>query len=836
MGRASLSDFFAELAPTPGEFLIHDDGYRCHARTYAATARAARAFASRLRDAGVRQGDRMLLWGDNAPEWVVALWGALISGVVVVPLDSRSPRDFVERVAAIVDARLWVVDSGRAADAAASARVARAGRLPHWNLADTPWSADGPEPDVTIAPDDTAEIVFTSGATADPKGVVLTHRNILANLGPIEREIRKFRRYGQPFFPLRFLNLLPLSHMFGQTMATFIPPLLPGTTVFMRGCNPADIVRTIKAHRVSVLVCVPRVLEVLRTYVRHAAPSTQNLSSPDVHWVRRWWRHLDAHRQFGLKFWCAVVGGAPLDRDVEAFWSRAGFLVIQGYGLTETAPVVALNHPLFARRGSVGRPLEGTEVRLAPDGEILVRGDNVTRGYYNAPDATGDAFEDGWLKTGDVGEVDGDGRLFVRGRKKEMIVGPDGLNVFPPDVERVLNTIIGVRESAVVGRTEGSHETVWAVLVLDDGVDTEAVVAAANAALAPHQRLRGALRWPAGELPRTEGTGKLKRVAIGHWANGVEAPSAPAPLGNGLEATLGKYAHGRPVGPGTTLDDLGLTSLDRVELMVDIEQRLNVALDEQAFSAVTRVGDLARLIERDTQADTGGAAAAPFPAWNTSWPARAVRRAVLGAFLLPFARFYAPASVTGLDHVIRSDGPVIFAANHQSHMDTPAIMAALPASRRYRLAPAMAKEFFADHFHPEGVPAARRWAMTVLYYLVALCFNPFPLPQREAGSREALRYMGALASRGYSILIYPEGRRTDAGEIEPFRPGVGMMAARLDLAVIPIRLEGLDHVLHRSWNWPRRHRVRIAFGPPLVPGGETPVEFVAAVERAVREL
>ena len=373
-----------------------------------------------------------------------------------------------------------------------------------------------------------AEIIFTSGATADPKGVVITHRNVLANIVPVEREVLKYRKWGRPFFPLRFLNLLPLSHMFGQAMATFIPPMLPGTVIFMRGYNPADIAAQIKSRRVSVLVSVPKILEVLREHVRatlrpaakSAATTRGALQGRHVltRTLRRWWHYRHVHRLFGWKFWAFVVGAAPLETELEAFWGEMGFAVIQGYGLTETAPIVTLNHPFGTKRGSVGKAIAGVEMKIAPDGEILVRGDNVTTGYFGADEGAASAFEDGWFHTGDIGEIGEDGQLFIRGRKKEMIVTPEGLNVFPDDVERVLNRQPGVRESAVVGGEK--NDRVHAVLVVDPGVVVDDVVRGANAELGDHQKIRRAVVWPEVSLPRTEGTGKLKRAAIAAWLKG----------------------------------------------------------------------------------------------------------------------------------------------------------------------------------------------------------------------------------------------------------------------------------------------------------------------------
>jgi len=240
MTRRTLLDFFADLSALDGEFIAFDDGYRTWSYTYAQVAAAAHAFAARLRAQGIGKGRAVAVWGENRAEWIVALWGCLIEGVVLVPIDYRASAEFLARVATIVDARAILVG-----DAVDRERVTA--QVPVWALAEMrPGDSDPvrPKADATaITADDTAEIIFTSGATSDPKGVVITHRNILANIVPIEREMAKYKKYARPFLPIRFLNLLPLSHMFGQAMATFIPPMLPGTVVFMRSYAPEDIAR-----------------------------------------------------------------------------------------------------------------------------------------------------------------------------------------------------------------------------------------------------------------------------------------------------------------------------------------------------------------------------------------------------------------------------------------------------------------------------------------------------------------------------------------------------------------------------------------------------------------
>ncbi|MBI4476184.1 MAG: AMP-binding protein [Acidobacteria bacterium] len=831
MPRDTLADVFEDLAKLDGEFLVYDDGYRSWSHSYADIGHASRAFAARLAQRGLGKGDKVVLWSENRPEWVVALWGCILAGTVVVPIDYRSSRDLVGRVRRITGAPLVLagedVDCERPIEGAAV-----------WLLKDLEWSVRGSPPAVAFSKDDVVEILFTSGATAEPKGVLITHRNILANIVPIEREVAKYRKYARPFRPIRFLNLLPLSHMFGQAMATFIPPMLPGVTIFIRGYNPNDIIRQIKRRRVSVLVSVPKILEVLREHVSRTIPEAATPSAEKMHVAARWWRYRRVHRLFGMKFWSFLVGAAPLDPALEEYWSRLGFLVIQGYGLTETAPIVSLNHPFAAHKGSVGKAIAGVEVKIAPDGEILVRGENVTSGYVGGTREDQAAFDpDGWFHTGDIGEVDQDGQLYIRGRKKEMIVTPEGLNVFPDDVEKVLNQLPGVRESAVVGRTTGGEERAHAVLVLEpDAPAADDLVRDANRQLADHQRIRSVSVWPGGSLPRTEGTKKLKRREIKTWVTEGGRPPARDTQAGGLAPLLARYAGHRPVSATTTLQELGLSSLERVELMVALEDSLQKSVDEAAFSEARTIGELQALVERPVSAEGPPREQFEFPGWNRHPIVRWIRAASLATWILPIARVFAHVRVHGLRHLEGFEGGVIFASNHQSHMDTPVVLIALPRRHRYRVSTAMAKEFFKAHFFPEQFTRRQWFTNSLNYYLAAFFFYAFPIPQREAGARQTLQYIGELVSEGSSILIYPEGERAATGHIKSFRPGVGMIAAKLGVPVVPVCLEGVDRVLHPRWKMAKPGTVHVTFGAPLELRGEDYAASAKRVEEAVRRL
>jgi long-chain acyl-CoA synthetase len=417
-----------------------------------------------------------------------------------------------------------------------------------------------------------------------------------------------------------------------------------------------------------------------------------------------------------------------------------------------------------------------------------------------------------------------------------MIVTPEGLNVFPEDVERVLTRLPGVRDAAVVGARIGTEERVHAVLVLETGADVDAIVRKANAELADHQKIRRALVWPEPELPRTEGTRKLKRAVVRDWVKEGGAPPAVTAGTDRLAALLAKYAGQRDLQPDTTIEELGLTSLERVELMVAIEDTFQTPIDEGKFAAARDVGQLRTLVEQAPTALALPGEPVEFPAWNRSWLPRTIRRVSLPTWILPLVRVFAWMRVEGREHLQSLRGPVIFAANHQSHMDTPVLMAALPARLRYRVAPAMAKEFFKAHFFPAEYGRLPWFTSSLNYYLASLFFNAFPLPQREAGARQTLRYIGEVIEDGFSVLIFPEGKRTDTGEIDRFRPGIGMIASRLNVPVVPVRFEGLDRVLHHTWRMATPGRVRVAFGAPLQLTGEDYESLAKQVEDAVRRL
>jgi long-chain acyl-CoA synthetase len=497
--------------------------------------------------------------------------------------------------------------------------------------------------DPTVTEQTPFQIVFTSGTTSEPRGIVHTHRNVLVTLQPIENEIAKYRRYERLIHPLRFLHSLPLSHVFGQFMGLWIPALLAAEVHFAAQHEPARITALIRRERISVLIAVPRVLHLLRAHLLSrfptlasrlesaGAPSLAVLSpigapasfaggvkrvgstksSPTagiLSILKRWWRFRRVHRALGWKFWAVISGGATLPADLEAFWNRLGFALIQGYGMTETAALVTLNHPFHIAPGTIGKPLPGREVRITPEGEILVRGDMLSTATWSA--GRMHQREGEWLATGDLAEKNAAGDLRFLGRKGDVIVTSAGLNIHPADLESALAAQPGIRTAVVVAcDLPTGTEPVAVVLTSSPDEDLQAAVAAANRTLADYQQIRRVLRWPELQFPYTS-TGKLIRRQVADWAcatlTGSRTASTAAPTQDAL-LTLIAEVTGEPVaGNSATSDpnslrlseDLHLDSLGRVQLQSALEQRFSIELDDDALATISTLADLRTLLNQ----------------------------------------------------------------------------------------------------------------------------------------------------------------------------------------------------------------------------------------------
>src|SRR5579859_1883312 len=421
MTRQSLIEFLDEYGRRGKEVAVaHRRGYRMERWSYGRVADTARGFAGELAARGIAPGERVLLWGDNCAEWVAAFFGCVLRGVVVVPIDRVATAEFARRVAQTVEAKLLIGSRDVPEIGLQSGVPIRKIALEDIEeiaarhvVTQSVFANDIAAKNAKRS--DAVEIVFTSGTTAEPRGVVLTHGNILANIEPLEAQIQEYLRYEKFVHPLRFLNLLPLSHVFGQMLGVFIPSLLAGTVVFIDSLRPAEFVDTIRRERVSVVVAVPRFIESLQREVERLPERDGQIKqfqktfalAEHQHFLRRWWSFRKIHSRLGWKFWAFISGGAALPKQTETFWTRLGYAVIQGYGMTETTSLISLNHPFRSTQGSIGKVFPGMEVRVDRDGEILVRGENVATSYRQNGQTLPVAESDGWFRTGDVADADG---------------------------------------------------------------------------------------------------------------------------------------------------------------------------------------------------------------------------------------------------------------------------------------------------------------------------------------------------------------------------------------------------------------------------------------------
>ncbi len=504
--------------------------------------RRARIVAWRLRALGLSPGDRILTWSPSTPELPATYFGAMRAGLILVPLDLRMSPDAIEGVVEASGARHLILGTGRDAPDPREARLERfptttidaiaaesdATFPPDWQARQAGWAAPQPT--------DVFELVYTSGTTGRPKGVMLAHDNVVAAIESFHRII--------PPMTHRIVSLLPLSHLLEQSVGLYYALSVGADILYVRSRNPRVIFDALRDHRVTSMVVVPQVLDLFWSAIEREVAKRGRETAFER--LRGFARRLpmglrprlfgSVHKQLGGQFRLFLSAGAFLPPALQQAWEDLGVTVIQGYGATETGTGSSTrldDHGL----GTVGRPPAGVEMRIADDGEIQFKGPTVFRGYWNDPTATSAAFTaDGWYKTGDIGHLDEAGRLILSGRIKDIIVLPNGFNVYPEDIENALR-IAGIRDSVVLETQPGRIEAV----VLGSAAGSalpgaaadqpdpaavreriDAAVKAANGTLGPNQRIAGWRLWPDEDFPRTH-TLKIKRGQVRAWL-AVDSP------------------------------------------------------------------------------------------------------------------------------------------------------------------------------------------------------------------------------------------------------------------------------------------------------------------------
>jgi len=799
-------------------------GLRLEKYTYHQLWQQAQRTAGLLQNRGMEQGERVLLWAPNSPTWASAYLGILLGGGVAVPLDVRSTPDFVARVAEQTEPELALLSTS-------IPEAARQLSVPAIHLEDLPHLLRRGEVMFRrpqIQAQDLAELMYTSGTTGEPKGVMLTHRNLVHR---VETALQMV-----PVGPeTKALSLLPLSHIYEQ-IAGLLGPLHCGASiVYLPSRQPNIILRALRREGITAMALVPQALQLLMSRIEREVDRQGRADlwhrlhglAPSLPIAARRFLFRSVHRELGGRLQFFLCGGAYLDPSLAQKWENMGLPILQGYGTTETTATVTCGTLRHRRLGTVGRPAPGQQVAIAPDGEILVRGQNVAAGYWRNPEATRQAFRDGWYCTGDLGYLDSDGYLHFKGRKKNLIVLADGMNVYPEDIENRLNLRPEIEEAVVLGLPQaGGLVEVHAVVLTADPEGVEEVVRDTNRLLAPHQQVRRFTVWSGEDFPRTH-TLKVKRHEVLEALTTRERPTeqrlevATRKADLDLRHLVARVAGLRrdEVGPQSALGlDLGLDSLSIVELLCLIEEEMGISVEEGRLPRHATVADLeAELADVERVEES-----TPFPEWPRGAAATAARILLQRTLVDPVLALLCPIQVIGLENLADLSGPALFAANHTSHLDTPVMLKVLTRGYRSRLSVAAAADYWF------GDP--------LLGNLSALLLNAFPVA-RHGNARPSMEHIVDLVDDGWSVLMYPEGTRSPSGELQPFRPGVGLLAIELGIPVIPIHLRGLHTVLPKGARVPRRGPVEVTIGTPLrFPPGMDYVQAVRQLEREIRRL
>ena len=893
--RESLATLVHDFRRLDGEIaVVRYQGNRRRVTTYVELARLAGRFAALLERRGIGAGDRVLLWAENSAEWIAAFHGCLLRGVLAVPLDANGTAEFAMRVTADVRPGLAVGDAlllGQLVQRLASISVEGTGKsgargcldesnLP--TLAFEDWLTELPAeeagPIAGLSHNTPLEILFTSGTTGDPKGIVLTHGNVLASIAPIETGARPYMRYEWLVHPLRILHTLPLSHVFGQTMGLWIPSIVKVEVHFESRPAAPRLIQLIRQERISVLAAVPRVLALLKAHLENADPglAARVERSKNIGSLKKWWRFRRVHRAFGLKFWAFVSGGGALAGPLEQFWNALGVVLVQGYGMTETTALITLNHPFHVAKGTIGKPLAGREVKLGPDGEVLVRGPMISGATWQGGAVR--LREDEWLATGDLAEKQESGELKFLGRKSEVIVTAAGVNLHPEDMEAAVEEQPGVAACAVVAMETATGPEPCAVLAVRGAGDLAMkAIEHANERLAEFQRIRRWVLWPEPDLPRTS-TGKVRRKAVAAWLARIQAASnghgpdassgaRPSEFGASSDWLLALIAqitgetHSSAGDEQRLAEDLHLDSLGRVQLAAAIEERLGIVSGSGLFEELQTLGDLRRLVAGDSAAATEESSPAFTPERRQSDAARSadgrrengvtaganagIRTAALAE--APRTRFLYPEwpwwktvewiRIAFLEAVVRplvwllanprivrpqeplSAGPILIVANHVTAYDGPLVQYALEGRMRRHIATAMLGEMLEDYRHwrnPGRAPGSKGFSPfgPAAYFLATALFNVFPLP-RQRDFQTSFAHAGKAMDRGYNVLIFPEGARSAEGKLARFRPGIGLLAKQSGVPVLPIAIRGLGELKSDDHRWFRSGTIEVRVGAPI---------------------
>jgi len=831
-----------------------------------------RAATSRLGAAGVGTRSTVALWGPNGADWVAAYFAVVRAGALVVPLDHQSSALALGGIIDHAAPDVIITTAAHRTELAAAGHRNRTIAIEAVCDAapatiETRASATVKSP--ALHAELTAALLYTSGTTGTPKAVPLTHRNLIANAAALAAA-----HLIDP--DDRVLLPLPLHHTYPFTVGLMTVLAQGATVVFPSGISGPEIGGAARDAGATALLAVPRLCEALwdgiRSSVERRGPWASRLfrallAASDV--IRRStglnagrWLFHSVHGAFGGRLEIIGCGGSHLDPKLARRLEALGWTVLTGYGLTETSPVLTFNDRSHSRLGSEGRPLAGVEIAIrspepengrsngrgAAPGEIVARGPSVFTGYRGNDSATRAAFtEDGWFRTGDLGWVDRAGYLHVAGRSKELIVLADGKKVFPEELEKAYAASQLLLEVAVLedrGKLAAlvvpNEATLRERGALRETALLREEIEDVGARLPPYQRVSG-YRVTRAALPRTQ-LGKLKRHLLPDLYTQAREAAAPAEtqtlsaadsalLASGRAAQIWEWIQRRFPNRTLTLDtspqlELEIDSLEWVAITLEIEERFHVAVTGDAASRILTLRDLVREIEAAAPADSSAASAAAAHVPIVELPSAPMR--ALGALIFglcrPVMRIFFGLKVSGREP-LESDIPMLIAPNHTSYLDPPALAAAMPWRR-------LRKTFWAG------------W-VGILYTgpftrFVSRACQVLPIdPDRDLAA--AIETARDLLRRGYSIVWFPEGRRSPTGELGPFLRGMGRVVLHSDADAVPVAIRGTFDAWPKQRLLPHLKRVSVTFGEPLRfcehdSDGRAVVRISEDIENSVRAL
>ena len=803
--------------------------------------RGAEAMAARLADLGVGRGDRVILSAHSHPDWAIAYFGIVRAGATAVPIDATL--DGLGWSALLADSRARVIVWDETVRARADVMASHPGLVELDLHGATQPDASSVAPQVTVEPDDLASVIYTSGTTTRPKGVMLTHRNFTSLLASLAQ-----------MFPLSrgdtVLSVLPLHHTFEFTCGLLLPLSRGARVVYVNERTGEGVAHGLQASRATAMVGVPALWQLLERRILQQVDARGPLARAAFDAateVNRWLAAnvgVDAgrllfgavHARMGGNIKWLISGGAALPRETQERFIGLGLRLTQGYGLTEAAPVLTVTRPNARIEPGVGKALPGVELRIANAddrgvGEVVARGANVMVGYTDEA-RTGEAIDaEGWLHTGDVGRIDKKGRLEILGRLKDVVISPNGENIYPDDVERRLGEIPHVGELAIVGVEVRGGERLACLAVPastsapgahENGASTTNGAGRANRNARARAALRAAIdSLPPGQrpaimhlyeapLPRTA-TRKVKRDEVrailtrltaaqqARHENGAEDAS---PVRAAIASLCGVSLE--QIGPHSTLrGDLGFDSLLLTELLEILETRFG-AVDPNRLQACLAVADVEEIVRTISAAraplrsphQTPEARREPEGAIVLPEPVQEVGRALIGKVQDLFYGEVMKPRIFGRAHIPHNRN-VIVVANHASHLDMGLVRHALGTYGEDIVSLAAH-----DYFFEGRVKRAFFENLT----------NLRPI-DRKASLRQSIRQATDLLERGKTLLVFPEGTRSS--EIQDFKPLVGTLALASGVDLLPICLVGTHAAMPKGAPFPAKRDGVARIGPPL---------------------